>query len=1131
MSNICSLFPQIKEPSGKIEDSKLFTDLLTHTENKRDITNKLYASTKTETFKQWSGDWQSARKDWLNHKFNTLEEAQNHYNIGIKTDTKGEPLLEDGKFTHIDGTTLEPSVDGKLRKDNINSYLRDNLGDQASKKLLQIHKEALNELDKSKREVQKIKDEKQDYVKYLTDNKIYDANDPKLLEYTERINKVVEASKIYSDRLTDLEKGNITTDKDNYNEIAHLVMDRIETTPGYDLKKPEDIKSLSNDYNLLKTLSSINSLHTEESILPSETSNRATELKDKILDHVKEYIQSLTPFVNLSGKDEDVLSLDMLNKVENDVNTVEYLFNGFGDYPRLEAQLIHSRVLKSKSIARLNTIRKTGDLLFHMNNLKDWAKNNIRGLNIPHITDSKKLSRAYELLTEVTENGRLDLVKRYNKFYYRDLNEAMKNRYSEDELEQAKGKGWLKNNYHKIVGEDKVPDRYSNGKYQYIQRNMPLKQFYDFFKEEVSNGYKILPPWLENRNNEKIPSLLADKAFSFIDLASKVKDSGSARPIWEAVKNLLIGSGNLELYGEDGKLADKTKHTELSGDDIKLRMIGEIASKDKSTDLGRVLKDWISFTQDYHQMSEALPEVRMIQSIAGAKDYRTGNKIVNGEDSTMYKAINRYVDAKILDNISGSWGELQFLGAKVFDENGKAIGEQKYYFTDFVKKLIGYTRALNLGLNPFSALNNIVMGYANDLREAAGNEYFSQRDLVKATRSYFGQRFNESSKYNLLTDFIQPLQELGEYEDLTKVELPNFKKELHDKMFIMQHYGEDFVQGITMIAYLNHEKIATKDGQKSLWDLFSVKNNKLVFDHETAGFKFDQNTLNQHRETINKVNRTIHGNYSKDNSSVFEPYVAYQAAMLFKKWIPQSIASRFQGERYDYYSGRTLEGSYRTLGKALSPSRVYNYAFNTIKSLVGMEDRLKDITPLKSHEIANMKKNLCELGLVLSFVLTKKLLAPPPNQSDRWLPDWWENLSATNLLGIHSDSEFKNWDSAGGIAYKYMLYQVNQGLNDVNNFYDISITKPNNGFYGQLITRQPLINTVQTLGKVATSLWTETTNSDNYKATHFVTGPERGENKLLDNTLNAIPVVKQINRTRVSAHKSFKDMSQSNLSH
>lgn len=1131
-NNICSLFPQLKkDPSGKLEDSQLFTDLLAHTERDRSATTKLYASTKTDAFKVWSGDWVSARKDWLNHKFPTLEEAQTHYNVAIETDSKGEPLLKNGQFTKNDGTTLDPSVDGKLRKNTINNYLRNNLGDQSSKKLLQLHKEAKNELDKAKREIDKIKEEKQHYIKYLTDNGLYNASDSKLLEFSERIAKVVEDSKVYSDKLTDLEKGDILEDRDNYDGIAHLIMDRIETTPGYDLKKPEDIKALSNDYNLLKTISSINALHTEESILPLETSNRATLLKDKILDHVREYVQSLTPFVNLTGKDEDVLSLDMLNRVEKDVNSVEYWFNGFGDYPRLEAQLIHSRVLKGKSVARLNTGKKVNELLGHMNNLKDWAHNNIRGLNVKYITDSNKLKKAYNLLTEVNHSGKLDLVKPYNRFYYRDLNDAMQKRYSGDKGLEGEGKFWLKNNYHKIVGDNKVNPAYRNGKFEYIQKTKPLKDFYDFFKKEVDNGYKLLPPWLENKNSEKIPSMLTDKAFSFMDLASKVRDQGVARSMWEGVKTLLFGSGSLELYDKEGKIADRTKHEELSGDDIKLRMIGEISPDKKSTDLGRVLKDWISFTQDYHQMSEALPEVRMIQSIAGAKDYRNGNKIINGEDSTMYKAINRYIDAKILGNNSLTWGPLGFLGAKVYDEQGVPIGEQKYYFTDFVKKLIGYTRALNLGFNPFSAVNNIVMGYANDLREAAGNEYFSQGDIVRATKTYFGNRFNEESKFNLLADYIQPLQELGEYEDLTKVELPNLKKTLHDKMFIMQHYGEDFVQGITMIAYLNHEKVATKDGQKSLWDLFSVKDGKLVFDHATAGFRFDQNMLNQHRETIKKVNRTIHGNYSKDNSSVFEPYVGYQAAMLFKKWIPQSIASRFQGERYDYYSGKTLEGSYRTLAKVLSPKRVYAYATNTLKSLIGMEDRLKQIEPLKPHEIANMRKNICELGLVLSFTLTKKLMAPPPDQRDRWLPDWWENLSITHLFGVDDDSEFKNWNSAGAIGYKYMLYQVNQGLNDVNNFYDISITNPANGFYGQLVMRQPLINTVATLGKVATSLWTEAVNSDDYRKTHFVKGPEKGENKLLDNTLNAIPVVKQINRTRISANKSFKDMSQSNLGH
>lgn len=1125
MSNFCNIFPQVSDNQGKLTDSQLFTELLAYANNDRNKAKNLYAATKTDEFKSWFGDWQSARKDWINHKYNNLNDALLAYNVQGIIDAKGEPSFTNNVFTKKDGTTMLAKENTIIRRNTINDYVNNNRDNPAEIKLLKIHKESVNTLSRLKQKVKSLKVDKQKLVKKLHDENRYNQNDPDLIKFEKEIEATVDESKLYSDRLANLESGSLTEKKDDYDVLANMILDRIENTPGYNLKSPEGIKSLSDNYNILKMLSNINSMDTTETVLPLITSDRAIVLKDQILNNIQEYISSLTPFVNLSGTDSDQLTLDMIEKSEKDINSLEFIFNGFGDYPRLEAQLIHSRVLKGKATARLNTIKKVGELFANMNELKEWAKTNIKGSGL-YTSDAAKLKQAYKYLVSETNTGRLDLVKPFTNSYYEDLNTAFKDRYSGDKTLEAKGKLWLKDNYHKIVGEDNVSSKYKNSRYSFIQNTPPLKKFYDYFQKEVAEGYELLPPWIENNNKEKVPSLVADKAFSFIKIIQNMKDQTSIRPLWEAVKVLLFGNGSIRMYDENGNI-DRVKHEELSGDDIRLRYMNEINAEDKSTDLGKVLKEWISFTQEYHEMSNALPEVRLIQSVAGAKQYQKGDKLIDGTSSTMYKAINMYVGSKVLNNESPKFGKLGFLGGKVYNELGDTIGEQEYYLSDFVKSLISYTRLLNLGLNPFSALNNIIVGYSNDLLEAAGNEYFTRSDIVWATKVYFGQRLNEESKYNKLIEFIQPLQEYGEYEDLSKVELPNITSKIRDKFFFMQHYGEDFVQSITMIAYLKNQTIQATDGtKKSLWDLFSVENDKLKFNHSLAGFKFTNNELNKHRETIKKVNRTIHGNYSKDNSSVFEPHVWYQAAMLFKKWMPQAIASRFQGERYDYYSGNTLEGRYRTLFKYLKqPGRVVEYMTNMVGSIIGLQNNVKKYKDLKPNEIANMRKNIMEVTLMLSFILLHKLLSIPPEEKDKkaWKPDWYEDyVSIPYWLGKDSKGQFRNWNSVGGTAYKYMLYQINSGLNDASNFYDPS-------FYKDIHTKFALEQTVSNLSLVFWSLITEATSDKNKQKT-FQSGPNKGKNKAVQRTLNAIPIVKQANRLYNSKDASFNDIIKPGLS-
>lgn len=1061
--NYCAVIPAVKNSAGESVNSKLFTDLLALTKGDRKRTAQIYLKALKSKSK-------------------------------FKLDEFGEPTVESIKELWVDGS-LNP----------INAYAANKNITAKELQMLKIHKEIVNKIATLKGEVKSMK---RDYSKYKDSQYkagTFSASDPVLKEMSDKwVGKEAEIAKLV-DSLPDLDGSKLIDKISDYNELSNVLMDQIEAKVSYDLNNPDDINELSKNYRLLQSFRASGN---------SDWITRAIKLEDGLVDYIGDYIKLLTPQLNLEGADFKELTVEILQQESKDVNLVEYIFNGFGDYPRLEAQLIHNRVLKGKAVARTRTIQKTQELLSKMASLQTWAKKNIKKGN--------KMQEAYDLLVAIDNKNRLSLVKPFTNKYYKDLSKAYADYYSGTKEGREAGKNWL-NAY-----KDKPNTQYANAKYQRIMSTPELKDFYEFFKSTVAEQYELLPPWIENTNEEKLPTLFKNVTFSFVELIRSVKDRGVRQTLWDGLRALFFGDGTVELYGKDGDVIDKAKHKELVEDEIKLRMLREIDADKKSTDLGKVLHEFISFTNQYSEMEKALPEVRLIETLVNTKTYSNDFNKFLGKDANMHAAIRRYIDAKVVGNTSQKYGKINFLTSFVEDENGNIIGERTYAFTDFIKQLMSYTRSLYLGFNPFSATNNVTIGLFGDLIEASGGEYFSKRDLLFAVKTYWSERFNENSKFNKLVDYIQPLQELGEYEERDKVEIQANKiDKLWSNRFVLQEKGEDFIQSIPMIAYLKATKVNGTDGKThSLWDLFyveeklvkeldlngvekEVKKYNIRFNDKIAGFKINQNKLNGYRETIKYINRQIHGNYSSDNSSVFAPSVFFQAAILFKKWIPQAMQQRLQARRYNYITGKVSEGRLRTLFNILvAEGGFYRYPAMFIKDIVKANDRLSDPRPLEPYEKANLRKAFTESLLFLGLTLLLKMLAPPPDE-DKFVwykPDWYEEMSI-----FEDKQEYNEWRGIPSSLYKSMLEQVTRAQSDVANLYNPS-------FYTDAFTTHIFQALGKSIERLYTTLFLEISEGDfDQKGSYYQRGNRKGERKDINQTMDLIPVVRQINKARAAS--------------
>lgn len=1062
--------------------------------------------------------------------------------------TQSTPSIIEGGFR-----ILNKRKEGVVAE--INSYASQRIEDKGNIKpnerfILQVHKKIKFKLGKRNNNLANLTKElkrqelnhkvniRKIIADYTTYNQgIYDEGYKNSPLYTEELANFerrklplegeIESSILYKTELASLLSDldtttDITVNEANYINLALKELDEIESRLGtYDLNTKEDQTQLAEDYLFTRLVNK-----TPEIVKLQET---ASNLSNKLLENISTYISTISEtYLNTSGLGEDIkIDVESILETNEDITILGKMFEGFGDYPRLEAQLIHNITMTGKEKARLASLDIGQKIVDHMKNLQQWAKKN----NKTNLVGQGSVRKAYAQLVDTNHLGRLDLVKPFTNKYYEDVNKYFKQAYpkgsNEQTVEVLTAKGWLQNNYY----VKPTTGAYINRQYIYIQEQDELREFYEFFKQTMKDNYARLPEYINLKNEEKIPTMIRN---SFWEFFSMRKDNIFKSTLL-ALKTILIGQGRAEFYDENGDPKSKFELAEFSQDDIKLRMIGEVKAEVKSFDLGNVLFEFTSFVNDYSEMTEVLPKVRMIQNIVETKEYVSSKKnglfgikkeTIAGGQSRMYDAINLYVNGKIKGTEeSPKW---RLGGGDIVDNEGNVVGRKSYYASDFVRSLIKYTRVLQLGFNPFSGLNNILAGLMGDLIEASGGRYFTKRQLLKAISIYSSNSlvkgsnaFKEdkiTSKLNLLSEYLQPLEEIGEWQDKRKISLgsPTLAGQalegVTSNAFIFQEVGEDFVQKITMIAYLLNKK--TPAGTP-YWNMVDVENNELKYATED---NFDtKEELLKSRNTILDINHAIHGNYSKDNSSVYDGALLFDSALVFKKWIPYMIRNRFMSKRYNYRTGYNNEGFY--IGGARGIAKSMN---NMLAYFERKVSRSRDLVfnkkVLTQEDIIGLKKVATEFTLFLVLATISKILLPPPDEEkDKfYVPNFWEHL---DISMWDSRNEFDNFEGTQSLFIKSIIDSSNRLSSEAIQMYDPS-------FYMQAYKRWALWSTI-TEGWDAIRETFRFLGADDRlgnRDLRFKAGANKGDLRVTKEITDLIPYYKQIERAKTNSKKTVEEL-------
>lgn len=792
----------------------------------------------------------------------------------------------------------------------------------------------------------------------------------------------------------------INLSTDTLNTIEEFINNLSDPSKKYEALNGERIE------NILTTL------HIFEDFIP--TAERSMRLLKDLKPHIKQYV--LEHVNKYSGRE---VTMEDLEKRDTDLFVGEKGFGTLADVKNYIGKTIGYLIKDAQGkIERANKV-SFNELEKEIEAIEKYAST----AGIPKKDIYKIFIQEYK-----DRKGKLTtiLAKEYTSAFYTAISDTFKLPTAEEGKAARQALGtW---NKEKERWEPRN-SAYINKDYIKIQNTPALKRYYDYYKKSIAALGEELPV---NLNENFIPNLVEK---SLLDIIKSDKSVGGK--LKEGVMSIL------DIYDVEHEENAFISEEDLLLDTVPLKYIGGISPELKSSDLSSSLLKFMYFTNSYKEMSEILPKARLLQEQIKESSFIKNTdkgRSIKGEDTNLNSMVESFIN-------------MQIKGEMKKDEKLGDFNYSKYI--DFGLK---YTSLLRIGLNPFNAITNILVGNIGNIIESVGGRHFSYANYVKA-REIFFKDLGGDSKTNKLIEKYNPLMELEDYENLNKINIGSneYKEKTKALMYAPQRLGEKYLQTSTMIASLLHDKVTTKDGKSiSMWEAFDDNG---VWKEELMGYPLTEDMIFKTTNKIQRINQMIHGRYSAKDAAALSQYSLFRMAFQFKKWIPAAIESRVQGRRFDDRLGVDTEGRYHTYMKFIQLN---------IAKLQGNKEKIESLK-FDDTDLYNMRKNMMELVVVLSSTLMYI------------------------GLGWDDDDKKKGW-------YKFTMNQLDKVSGDMMFFYNPAEMNRNVG------NTLPLIKSTGDLIKAlkATQYLLGGKNSE------YTKGKHANENKAIAAYLDVTPIAKPI---------------------
>ena len=319
------------------------------------------------------------------------------------------------------------------------------------------------------------------------------------------------------------------------------------------------------------------------------------------------------------------------------------------------------------------------------------------------------------------------------------------------------------------------------------------------------------------------------------------------------------------------------------------------------------------------------------------------------------------------------------------------LGGRNLSVSSVVDAMNKFTREKGIAFNPFSAIRNLAVGGVNNWIHAKGKEDFDTAQMKKATAMLKGSISKYMSWGTVESKMSEKILRMMldtktiEGEDNTfasaikglngQSTLDTIKNAIPSPFGLMKS-TDYFFRSQTALSMMLNTKVKTSKGEFNLFEILDENleinteefGEWLAKDNEGKTFnEFYDNTMMR----INQVSKKLHGFSGDVQSLAGKDNIIGRVLFVFRSWLPETLATRFESKRHDPILERDTEGYYRTFfGNFINDDglRIKAAISDIISAL-----RTGEVEGLTPMQVANIRKMIAELSAIL--VLTATIMA------------------------------------------------------------------------------------------------------------------------------------------------------------
>ena len=291
--------------------------------------------------------------------------------------------------------------------------------------------------------------------------------------------------------------------------------------------------------------------------------------------------------------------------------------------------------------------------------------------------------------------------------------------------------------------------------------------------------------------------------------------------------------------------------------------------------------------------------------------------------------------------------------------------EKNFSFGQSVRSLLKYYSLKTLGFSVTTSINEFIQGTSSIMIHAAGGEDFTFKQWGDALKN---SRSTKDTALRKLYD-INPANINGEETESKFEKFGNW----------MTEQADTTSKGAVFAAKMKNTIIEGIDGPVSLYDaydengvwkseLFSEEVNREWSPNLDADLV--SNRFFDFQAQIKELNMRLFGAYDKQAHQMAKRSTWGKALMMFKTWIGEAYATRFQEKQDSLVLGRGVKGRWRSIYDVYSQ----NGLIPTMNALfTGRTDKLKMVDG--DLDAANIRKDMIEMYILLTCIALSTIAA------------------------------------------------------------------------------------------------------------------------------------------------------------